>query len=436
MWRLYHQEFARHLLSTIPLHELRAIPQAFLDLVPHAPGTTAPTWQAASGYLLMYYPAHLWSVNRGSELISLTTGPEWIEAKRRRFVSLEPVLWDLDQAAHVAHLGTPHLPTAVRVCAVYTRFATVVPPLAIDVLAALGQLGRAEFMARNIEFPLDRCHAFSLLAVRYTKAGNAAKASSCVRLAERAASVVGGHFSTMALYWVTHAALESGLNEFSTDAAKSVRASLDKLIPEKPEVTLIGKNTAKLNFQLWAFDRWEEDKTFAVPHWLFWAAKCLRDVGDEQGLAKIRDTLAALSPRGTNLVLQTAAVARDQAYLRSVKPEGIAKPRILRCHSSRPDLSANLDALRRTRILDSYDRDTAKRYAWALACCGDTNSALEVAGSVRTTLRSRHVRLLPAFSGGAAERRPHVCGRRRLARSRAAGQPLSNRFTESAALAY
>jgi hypothetical protein len=82
---------------------------------------------------------------------------------------------------------------------------------------------------------------------------------------------------------------------------------------KEPEAALIRKDTAKLNFQLWAENRWEEDKTFVVPHWLFWAAMCLREVGDEEGLAKIRDTLAALSPPGTNLVLQTAAVARDQA---------------------------------------------------------------------------------------------------------------------------
>ena len=137
----------------------------------------------------MYYPAHLWSVNHNSELVSLTTGPEWIEAKRRRFVSLEPVLWDLDQAAHAALVGTPDLPTALRVCAVYTRFATVAPPLVIDALAALGEPGRAEFIHENFEFPLDRCHAFSLLAIRHTKAGNTAKASDCVRRAERAASV-------------------------------------------------------------------------------------------------------------------------------------------------------------------------------------------------------------------------------------------------------
>jgi hypothetical protein len=239
-------------------------------------------------------------------------------------------------------------------------------------------------MAKNIEFPLDRCHAFSLLCIRYTKAGDAAKASYCIRLAERAANVVGGHFSTMALYWVTHAALESGLNEFSTDTARLVRASLDKLISEEPEAALMGKDTAKLHFQLWAQDRWEEDKAFAVPHWLFWAAMCLRDIGDEEGLAKIRGTLAALSPPGTNLVLQTAAVVRDQAYLRSVKPEGIVKPRNLALALVEAGLVSEFDALQRTGILDSYDfADTAKRYAWALARRGDTNSALEVAGSIR-----------------------------------------------------
>jgi hypothetical protein len=383
VWRLYHEEFAHYLASKTPLRLYHTMPQALLDLVPRVPDTTAPTWQAASDYLLMYYPAHLVVMHR-SEMISLATGPEWIEAKRRRFVSLEPVLGDLDQAAHEALCGTPDLPTAVRVCAVYTRFATVAPPLAIDVLAALGQPSWAELMANNIEFPLDRCHAFSLLAIRYTKAGNAVEVSDSVRRAARAARAVGGHFSTMALYWVTHAALESGLVEVASETAKSVRTSLDKLSPEEPDAALIGKDTSKLNFQLWAQDRWEEDRMFAAPHWLFWAAMCLRDVGDEEGLAKIRETLTAISPWGTNLVLQTAAVARDQFYLRSVKPEGIVKPRNLALALVEAGLFDEFDALRRTGILDSYDfADAAKRYSWALARRGDTISALEVAGRIQ-----------------------------------------------------
>jgi hypothetical protein len=389
VWRLYHEEFALHLKSKTQLRAYHAIPHVLLNLVPRVPNTTDPAWQAASNYLLMYYPAYLVLLH-GLEFIRLTTGSGWIEAKRRRFISLEPVLVDLDQAAHQAHLGTPDLPTAVRVCAVYTRFATVAPPLAIDVLAALGQLGFAELTAKNIEFPLDRCHAFSLLAIRNSKARNAAEASNCLRLAERAASVVRGHFSTMALYWVTHAALESGLNELSIDVAKSVRASLDKLIPEEPNATLTWMDAAKLNFQLWVQDRWEEDKAFAVPHWLFWAAMCLREVGDEQGLAKIRETLAALSPLGTNLALQTAAIARDQTYLRSVKPGGIVKPRNLALALVEAGLVGEFDALRRDRVFDSYDfADAAKRYAWALACRGDSNSALEVADSIQDDLEER-----------------------------------------------
>ena len=422
VWRLYHEEFARHLKLKSPLRAFHTIPRALLDLVPRVPDTTLPTWQAASDYLLMYYPAYL-TLLHYSDMISLTTGPEWIEAKRRRFVRLEPVLSDLDEAAHQVLHDPPDLRLAVRVCAVYTRFASVAPPLAIDVLAALGELGLAELMAKNIEFPLDRCHALSLLGIRYAKAGNAAEASNCIRLAERAASLVGGHFSTMALYWVTHAALESGLNEFSTDAARSVRASLDKLIPEEPEAALIGKDTAKLHFQLWTQDRWEEDKAFAVPHWLFWAAMCLRDVGDEEGLAKIRGTLAALSPWGTNLVLQTAAVVRDQAYLRSLKPEGIVKPRNLALALVEAGLVGEFDELRRTGILDLYDfPDTAKRYAWALACRGDTNSALEVAGSIqndpeeqaRTYFRLSQVALRKSdgtFADAVASRATELLGR-------------------------
>ena len=229
----------------------------------------------------------------------------------------------------------------------------------------------------------------------------------------------------MALYWVTHAALESGLTEVSTHTARSVRASLDKVSPKEPEAALIGKDTAKLNFQLWAQDRWEEDKAFAVPHWLFWAAMCLREVGDEEGLAKVRGTLAALSPSGTNLVLQTAAVARDQAYLRSVKPEGIVKPRNLALALVEAGLVDEFDELRRTGILDSYDfADTAKRYTWALAWRGDLSSALQVAGGIQGDPEERRACVFPAFSGGAAEGRPYICGRRRRARGGPAGRPL------------
>ncbi|HEY3741307.1 MAG TPA: hypothetical protein VGL53_15760, partial [Bryobacteraceae bacterium] len=120
VWRLYHEEFARHLTSKTPPPAYHVMPKALLDLVPRVPGTTALIWQAASDYLLMYYSAHL-AVIHGSDMIHLTTRPEWIEAKRRRFGSLEPVLEDLDQAAHEALCGTPYLPTAVRVSAVYTR---------------------------------------------------------------------------------------------------------------------------------------------------------------------------------------------------------------------------------------------------------------------------------------------------------------------------
>ena len=121
-----------------------------------------PTWQAASDYLLMYYPASSQVAESLFSMISLTTEPEWIEAKRRRFVSLEPVLSDLDQAHTSGPPRSADLRLAVRVCAVYTRFATVAPPLAIDVLAALGELGLAELMAktsnsRSIAVTPSRC---------------------------------------------------------------------------------------------------------------------------------------------------------------------------------------------------------------------------------------------------------------------------------------
>lgn len=387
--RLYHEEFSRHLHSEIPLRQLGAIPQALLDLLPRAADTAAPAWPAASSYLLMYYPAHLVALNRGTELLSVTTSPAWIEAKRRRFVGLEPVLSDLDFASHVARIAEPpDLLAAMRVSAIYTSFATVAPPLAIDVLAALGEPGRAELLATNIEFPLDRCHAFSLLAIRYAKAGNMVKASSCLRLAERAARTVRGHFSTMASYWTIHAALVSGLGEFATATVSSVHRSLGTLRQLQRD-TPIGKDVAGLGFQLWAQDRLEEDKSFAIPHWLFWAAMCLREAGDDKGLSEVRDTLAALSNPGNNLSLQTAGVTRDVAYLRS-RTFGIVKPRNFALALVEAGLIDEFNDLRRQGVLDSYDyADSAKRYAWALARQGETTVALEIAASIHDDLEEQ-----------------------------------------------
>jgi hypothetical protein len=86
------------------------------------------------------------------------------------------------------------------------------------------------------------------------------------------------------------------------------------------------------------------DVTFALPHWLFWAAMCLRELDDAAGLARILAVLTAVRPLGNNLVLQTAAVAGGVAYLRAVEPLGIVKPGNLALALMEAGLTAEFDA--------------------------------------------------------------------------------------------
>jgi hypothetical protein len=195
----------------------------------------------------------------------------------------------------------------------------------------------------------------------------------------------------MALYWVARAARESGLSDFAHRAVASIHRLLNTLPPVGVDPSLVkSEDNSKIAVFLWANDRWEEDKAFALPHWLFWAAMCLRVSGDVEGLGRIRDALAATGPLGTNLVLQTAAVAGDLSFLRSVTPGGIVKPRNLALALVEAGLNEEFDTLRAAGSFDAFDfDDSAKRYAWALARCGDWSTALDVAGTIENDLEER-----------------------------------------------
>ena len=215
-----------------------------------------------------------------------------------------------------------------------------------------------------------------------------------LRAAEHAARAIRGHYQTLALYWVVCAARAAGQSDAARRVSETIHRPLKGLrdsVVGADNVTPTGILDKKVALQVWGADPGgEADMTFTVPHWLFWAAMCLRELDDVDGLARIRAVLAASRPLGTNLVLQTAAVAGDVAYLRAVQAGDIVKPGNLALALMEADLSAEFDALRAAgAFAEPGPADSAKRYAWALARRGDFDHALKVAAAISSDLEEQ-----------------------------------------------
>jgi hypothetical protein len=394
--RVYHEEFAAHLRRNLDPQREAAIAAALVSRVPIPRMGWAPAWGRASSYVLAFYAKHLWRARRTRELSELTSSPAWTMAQANRFEDHAMIVADLDLALDLArNAKPPDLDAILNACAVYASFATTAPPIVIDVLAGLGERARAELMAESTEFPLDRCQVFALLGARYASVGNRARAILCVRAAEHAARAVRGHFHTMALYWVVCAARSASepdaARHVSDAICRALKALMDAVVRDATDnAAPTGIFGSEIASEIWPGERGEADVTFALPHWLFWAAMCLRELNDVNGLAKIRSVLAASQPRGNNLVLQTAAVAGDVAYLRTVQARDIVKPGNLALALVEAGLFVQFDALRTAgAFAEPGPADAAKRYAWALSRRGDFDAAIEVAAAINSDLEEQ-----------------------------------------------
>ena len=288
--RLYHEEFTKHLRDDVDPEREAKIAAALVDRVPIPRMGTILQWQMASSYMLAYYAKHVWRARRTQELSELASSESWVQAKRDRFDDVVLVLSDIDLAIDLARRAEPpDLETIVNTCMSYVRLATTAPPLVIDVLAGLGQRARAELMADRIEFPLDRCHAFSLLAARYSSAGDHERATFCVRTAEKAASAIRGHYHTTALYWVVCAARAAGLPDAASRVSAAIHLSLknlmDTIVAKSADDVAPGVIGMEVSLQIWGTGG--RDKIFALPHWLFWAAMCLANSTTSTGSRKL-----------------------------------------------------------------------------------------------------------------------------------------------------
>ncbi|MEH2606194.1 hypothetical protein V1277_005571 [Bradyrhizobium sp. AZCC 1588] len=287
--RLYHEEFATYLRGDTNPQCEADVATALVSCMP------GPDWNAASSYVLAYYPKHLWRAARARELSELASSTAWAKAKRERFEDPTLILSDLDLAIDIARRAQPpDLQTIIRACMIHVGFVTTAPPIVIDVLAGVGQLTRAELMAEAIQFPLDRCQAFSFLAARYAKAGQYGRSHACVRAAEQAARCIHGGFQSLAFYWVLRAARAIGQAEPERRIRDAVHLTLGELAEafvkgEASDQLPTGIMTREAAAKVWGPQTGRLDTKFILPHWLFWAAMCLRELADADGLVRIRD---------------------------------------------------------------------------------------------------------------------------------------------------
>ena len=288
--RLYHEESTAHLRRDVDADREAEVAAALLNCV-LTPRMGHPIWDSASSYVLAFYPKRVWRARRTGEMWELMSSASWVKCKLDRFGDLALILSDIDLALDLARRAEPpDLNTIVRACAIYGRFAAPAPPLVIDVLAGLGQRARAELMAESIEFPLDRCQAFSLLAARYSD--DHARAISCMRAAEHAARAIRGHYQTLALYWVVCAARAAGQSDAARRVSETIHRPLKGLSDSfvgADNVVPTGILDKKVALQVWGDDPGGAvDATFALPHWLFWADVLARTRGGRRAQANSR----------------------------------------------------------------------------------------------------------------------------------------------------
>ena len=387
--RLYHEEFAAHLRRAGG--DATSVATALLDTVPRFDAGMEPDWSRASTYVLARYARHLSATNRTRELLDLVTGGAWASAKQSRFRDIGAVLADLDLAIDVVRGQQPlDVDAVVLACRAYARHAETAPAIVIDVLAALGQPTRALLMAEAIRFPLERCHAFSLLTARLAASGQLDQAKACLRQARQAARAITGHFSTMVMYWICIGAGATNDIEAQDEVRRSLNQAIDAidLGGGGQRTANMGAQTSRLErsmlaFRLWQADQWSEHFGFALPHWLFWAAMCLRLLNDDDGLQRLRKVLVESGEfRDTNLFLQACAVAAPD-LLKTKEPGGISKPGNLALALVEAGLTERFDALRAAGAFEGVAYpDERKRYAWALARRGDFKVAMQVANAI------------------------------------------------------
>jgi hypothetical protein len=358
VYRLFHEALAEHLRRDLtPDAAHAAIASAIEETRSQA------SYESADAYVLAHLPAHLArAAGKYERLYALVTDPEWERAKRLRFGDSMQFLKDVDLVISGA-LQQGSETFLAGACLVYGRMMAVAPAVIVGVIARAGQLQRAELMANNIEFAVDRCLAYALIAPSFAADGDIAAAQRCLAEAERAISAIDTTHSAMAWFWVTRAAVAGAFR----DAA--MRASANALKAFEP---LRGQ-------EVWEFDN--------AVFWAAMAARIAEDKDSQKALIEIFNEDTRVPGRNQNL--QAAAVLGMKDALRKVWIETMQDGGFPMTLVRDGNLALALADAGMTAELDEFleavakkggpsgEDDAQKRFAWALAISGDFVSALQ-----------------------------------------------------------
>lgn len=360
-YRLFHEALAEHLRRDLTPGVAHA---AICDAI-----ETNPTaFESAHPYVLAHYPAHLARAEgKFRRLYDLVTDPEWERAKRLRLGDSMRFLRDVDLTVTAAAQQSDGINEFLAgACTVYGRMMAVAPAIVVGVIARAGQLQRAELMANNIEFAIDRCLAYTLLAPSYAADGDLAGAQRSLAEAERAISAIDATHSAMAWSWVAKAAVACGLRDLAMRASENAAETVKDLQGEK---------------------LWELDNA------LLWATITARTAGDEASIASLKEAFRRCERvPGRNQYLQAAAVLGETDVLRELWQTAMrtAGPHVVRKGNLALALADAGMKQELDQLLASFgaggrpegEDDSQKRYVWALAIAGKFDEALAQVASI------------------------------------------------------
>ena len=187
VYRLFHEKLGEHLRRGISA----AAANAAIARTMQAPIAQTPL-ENAPPYVLAHIGTYLSRSPDGFEtLYRLATNPEYERAHRLTFGHSTGFLKDVDLAIAAALAKTPvDRRSLTALCFVYSRSIAVAPAPIVDILARAGQMQRAERMANNITFAVERAWAFALLAPGFAKEDDIEEAHRCLAEAERALAAI------------------------------------------------------------------------------------------------------------------------------------------------------------------------------------------------------------------------------------------------------
>lgn len=367
VYRLFHIALAELLRSDVsPLVAHSVIATTLGSFISSAP------YQNVPAYVLAHGTSHLAHAGDRHRLYELATSPDWERAKRDRFGESGGFLRDVELAIGAATTPARDIPALAGACIVYARQVAIAPALVISVIAKSGQLERAELMASNLAFAVERCWAYTLVAPTLYAERDLTGANRCLTEAERAAVAINVTHAAMAWAWIAEACVACGFHDRALVAAE---------------------RAADTRRTLTAETAWETSNVY------FWAGLAARRAGDQQTRSLLlRDFDIAVPRLGRNQELQAAAVLGDIERLRQFWAKWVGGERdrggIVRDGNLAlaladiglwAELEQMLEILAGRELDPACEADSRKHFAWALAIAGRFEWAFRALATIYET---------------------------------------------------